>query len=129
MMQRFAMCNSEGTVIKWLTLDMNPEYGQWKEWRDNGPFHLSRMVRSDEGAEKAISLLRMALNHYAGDHAFVYQTIWPMVWDREFRVLKRQGLEVAVIKEGDWLVATTLVFPGFKRDLEPWAKTADERIQ
>ena len=50
----------------------------------------------------------------------MYVTTWPTVWDREFQVLKQQGLEVAMIEEGDCLVATTLVFPGFKEDLERW---------
>ena len=120
MMQRFAMCNTEGTVIKFQTLDTNPNYGQWKDWRSKGPFHLSRMVRCDEGAEKAIRLLRVALNQYAGAHAFMYQTTWPVIWDREFRVMKQQGLEVSVIEEGDWLVATTLAFPCFKEVLEDY---------
>ena len=129
MMQRFAMCNTEGTVIKWQTPDTNPMYGEWKKWEDNGPFHLSRMVRAEEGAEKAISLLRVALNQFAGTHAFVYQTTWPVIWDLEFRVLKQQGLEVAVIEEGDWLVATTLVFPGFKQHLEWWTRKMDLGIR
>ena len=59
----------------------------------------------------------------------MYQTTWPVIWDLEFRVLKQQGLEVSVIEEGDWLVATTLVFPGFAQHLEWWMRKADEGIQ
>ncbi len=125
-MQRWASCDTEKVTIQWHTLDHAPNYGDWsvrrRLWqrRYGGHFHLSRMVRRSEGVEKAICLLRAALNQYAGTHGFMYQTTWPTVWDREFQVLKQQGLEVAVIEEGDWLVATTLAFPGFKDVLEDY---------
>lgn len=120
----FAGVNDD-TVIAWNTIDTNPHYGDWKRGRSQGPFHLCRIVRKvpltleKQTRDWALTLLMWELDALAGEHGFVHQTTWPVILhEGKVCIGKMRDIEAAVFKRGEYTVASTLVIPMFKEDLE-----------
>lgn len=110
-------------AITWDTVDSNPHFNDWEDWPSRTPFHLCRAVSIKnekyplyDAKKYALTLLRIALDQYASDYAFVYQTTWPVLL-RDHTVERLRDIEASVFEERGYLVASTLVFPGFKEDL------------
>ena len=117
----------EDEEVVWNTKDEYPQFYDWKFQPSKKPFHLQRMVLKDyrlleiDSEWYALTFLRMTLDGYAADYTFAYGTTCPFIEDKKWyakELAGRPDVCASIFEEGGYIIASTLVYPMFKEDLE-----------